>query len=50
MNKNNVWRGFYNFGRLLSFKGNEKLALQIFEVMKNVCPDKTIVNLISLEK
>ena len=59
MNKNGVWRGFYNFGVLLSYqnykhskdnditlKANEALAKQVFEVTKNRCPDKTIVNLI----
>ncbi len=57
MNKNGVWRGFYNFGVLLSYKNykpyddiklkaNETLAGQVFEVLKSFCPDKTIVNLI----
>ncbi|MBO4704752.1 MAG: hypothetical protein J5647_03330 [Spirochaetaceae bacterium] len=57
MNKNNVWRGFYNFGVLLSYdnyspyediwlQSNKQLAEQLFEVIKNSCPDKTIVNLI----
>ena len=57
MNKNSVWRGFYNFGVLLSYdnyspyediwlQANKPLAEQLFEVIKNSCPDKTIVNLI----
>ena len=57
MNKNSVWRGFYNFGVLLSYdnyspyediwlQSNKQLAEQLFEVIKNSCPDKTIVNLI----
>ena len=57
--KNDIWRGFYNFGVLLSYKNykpskdnditlkaNEALAKQVFEVTENRCPDKTIVNLI----
>ena len=50
MNKNNVWRGFYNFGKLLSYKGNKLLADQVFDKTKLYCPDKTIVNLIALAK
>ena len=48
MDKNGVWRGFYNFGKLLAYKGNTTLSDQIYSVTKNVCPDKTIVNLIKL--
>ena len=46
MNKNGVWLGFYNFGKLLSYKGNAELAGQVYDVIKNICPDKTIVNLL----
>lgn len=50
MNKNSVWRGFYNFGKLLLYKGNKLLADQVFDKTKQYCPDRTIVNLIALAK
>ena len=49
MNKNNVWQGFYDFGRLLAYKKNTILSTQVFEYVMNACPDKKIVNLIKLE-
>lgn len=46
MLKNNVWKGFYNFGKLLEIKGNQKLSIQIYDCLRAVCPEVTIINLL----
>ncbi|MCR4939992.1 MAG: hypothetical protein K5930_07800 [Treponemataceae bacterium] len=50
MTDNSVWKGFYDFGKLLFYKGNPILGEQMFEALKDVCPDKNITNLINIFK